>query len=130
MKDYFEGIREILKDSDCWTRGKFARDATGTPVCVNSMHAVRWCLSGACHKVIDLDVFLHENLLQPELARRIVSQQGSAWLYNSNGWERSPFDIVTRFNDDDDTEFEDIQALLKEPFYVTEEQVRAAMDPD
>lgn len=44
-------VKELLKDSTCWTKRAYARDKSGEPRSIHSEDTCRWCLIGAVHKL-------------------------------------------------------------------------------
>lgn len=49
--DDLKAARELIADPNHWTKGSFARDASGQTCSPTSEFAVCWCASGALRKV-------------------------------------------------------------------------------
>lgn len=47
VKEILTGARELIATPESWTKGVFARDASGAKVASSNLQAVCWCLKGA-----------------------------------------------------------------------------------
>lgn len=95
---------EVFNNQSCWTKGTLARDATGNSVPFDSPDACKWCLSGAFCKVYGKH---NANIFNSKFMKMVEVVKGR-FPGNLN------FGLITNFNDDRKTTFNDIVNIVRE----------------
>jgi hypothetical protein len=90
---------ELIDSPEKWTKGEYARDASGKSIDFSSNDAQCFCLRGAIYRLGDDNDECRQNL--HNLSRAVARLYPQFWG-------------VTSFNDHPETTFEDVQKVLKE----------------
>ena len=114
-------LSEVLTGPDKWTQEYLAKDKDGHLVSTDSDDACKFCLMGAVYRVHGEKSAALE--LKPEtsrdlilLGRSVVSvfpRRHNDADYTDNSRDDA-VDVITSFNDADDTAFKDVQKVVKE----------------
>lgn len=98
--DLFDRLLKLFSDHTKWTKGHFARNAEGQACSARDPKACCWCLSGAIWEVTiaEFDCVEEERAIQA--INKAISLRG--------------FNHTARFNDDDNTRFEDVVQVIRE----------------
>jgi len=108
--------QEILTDESRWTKGVDARCQTDDEVDWASKDACRWCLDGAAMLAVaecKPEVF--------ETAFRTVWAALTKAAVDHLGYESDEFSVL-QFNDNDDTDFDDVKSVLKRAIEIAEKE--------
>ncbi len=93
-KDQLEAVYKLIEKPENWTRGWFARTASGEEVAPRDPRASCWCIEGALCKVLNVGTIDVEGIdAREELERK--------------------YDLEASMNDNKDTEHAQVLALLK-----------------
>lgn len=116
-KDLLAPVREILGEPSCWVKHTFAAERVIEgeyggllePVGIDDSRATCYCLMGALQLAHgNVGESLNANVCTLELSSRIGAPEQLPGFAQDN---------IQRWNDSPARTFEDVQQLLREPFY-------------
>ena len=102
-------LSDIFTSEEKWTRGAMAQNKYNKTVTIHSEEATCWCLAGAIQKAaLELKVTPHSLNEKNEIFYIVIEEEVQALLQPELG----DFDSLTEFNDDIDTEFNNVIEIL------------------
>jgi hypothetical protein len=117
-------LEEILKSSDCWTKGQLARDHRNASMSYTDPKAVKFCLVGALHRLYSEPCEGASNEGCRRLSEATITEAGRKLAkiiathypeYKVKDYVSDRFwDTIIGFNDNDATTFEMVEKVVKE----------------
>lgn len=106
VKDAIDEILLLLDKPEKWTKNAFAKNSEGHWCSPLSNKAVCWCLDGAVSKVC------HPNDQSFNLEMAVTAKLTEVFRRNYGDYANQSLPYMA-YNDDEDTTYEDILALLQ-----------------